>query len=41
MLDRLAEFTTPHIEKTRSLGVDVAVTQSHFLATLATLKYLA
>ena len=31
-LDRLVEFTIPHIEKTRSLGVEVAGTLSHFRA---------
>jgi len=39
-LDRLAVLTIPQIEKTRSLGVDVAGTLNHFRATTATFGYL-
>ena len=41
MLDRLGVSTIPHIEKTRSLGVDVATTQSHLRAMIAILGYLS
>ena len=38
--ERLILSTIPHIENTLSLGVDVPVTDNHFLAARATLGYL-
>ena len=39
IFDRLAESTTPHIKKTRSLGVEVATTESHLQETTAIFGY--
>ena len=39
IFDRLAESTTPHINKTRSLGVEVATTESHLRETTAIFGY--
>ena len=39
IFDRLAESTTPHIEKTRLLGVEVATTESHLRETTAIFGY--
>ena len=39
IFDRLAESTTPHIEKTHSLGVEVATTESHLQETTAIFGY--
>jgi hypothetical protein len=36
---RFAESTIPQMEKTRSLGVEVAGTDNHFRAALATKGY--
>ena len=38
--ERLVPLTIPHTENTLSLGVDVPVTDNHFLAARATLGYL-
>ena len=39
IFDHLAESTTPHIKKTRLLGVEVATTESHLQETTAIFGY--